>query len=92
MDPRTRMEGEVSQRNPLLPSAVVRCAGHHEPVAACADFFIRVSENPAPALSCGEPRGEMSMWQPVLTSSSGSWRAGVTCGNSCGLGRAEVES
>ena len=69
---RTRMEGEVSQRNPPLPSAVLSCAGRHEPVAAYADFFIPVSEKPAPALCCGEPRDEMSPWQPELTSSFGS--------------------
>ena len=40
LGPRTRMEGEVSQRNPPLPSAVLSCAGRHEPVAAYADFFI----------------------------------------------------
>ena len=72
LGPRTRMEGEVSQRNPPLPSALLSCPGHHEPEAAYADFFIRVSEKPTPALCCGEPRGEMSPWQPVLTSSSGS--------------------
>ena len=59
MDPRTRMEGEVSQRNPSLPSAVVSGAGRHEPVAIYADFLIRVPERPAPALSCDEPRGEV---------------------------------
>nr|XP_014337919.1 PREDICTED: melanoma-associated antigen 10-like [Bos mutus] len=46
------MECEVSQKNPPLPSALVSCAGRHEPVAAYADFFIRVSEKPAPALCC----------------------------------------
>ncbi|XP_010853898.1 PREDICTED: melanoma-associated antigen 10-like [Bison bison bison] len=46
------MEGEVSQRNPPLPSALVSCPVGHEPVAAYADFFIRVSEKPAPALCC----------------------------------------
>ena len=55
LGPRTRMEGEVSQRNPPLPFALVSCVGRHEPVAAYADFFIRVSEEPAPALCCREP-------------------------------------
>ena len=45
LDPRTRVEGEVSQRNLPLPSAVVSRRGHHEPVAACADFLIRVLES-----------------------------------------------
>ena len=81
----------MSQRNLSLPVAISR-AGRHDPVAACADFLIRVSERPTPALSCGEPWGEVSMWQPVLTSSSRSWRAGVTCENSRSHGRAEVES
>ena len=45
MDPRTRVEGEVSQRNLPLPSAVVSRRGRHEPVAACADFLIRVFES-----------------------------------------------
>ena len=79
------------QRNLSLTVAVSR-AGCHDSVAPCADLLIRVSERPTPALSCGEPRGEMSTWQPVLTSSSRSCRAGVTCENSRGHGRAEVES
>ena len=77
MDPRTRVEGEVSQRNLPLPSAVVSRRGRHEPVAAYADFLIWVSERPALALSSDEPRGEVSTGQPVLSSSSGSWRAWV---------------
>ena len=86
------MEGEVSQRNLLLPSGVVSRAGRHEPVAACADFLIRVSEKPAPTFSWGELPGKMSMWQPVLTSSSRSWRSGVTCNNGRGLRCSEEES
>ena len=40
----------------IFPNIRVRCAGRHEPVAAYADFFIRVSEQPAPTPCCGEPR------------------------------------
>ena len=82
----------MSQRNPPLPSARVSCPVRHEPVAAYADFFFWVSEKPAPALCCGELRSEMNPWQPVLTSSPGSKRAGVTCGKSRVLGWAEAES
>ncbi|CAI9181320.1 unnamed protein product [Rangifer tarandus platyrhynchus] len=46
------MEGEVYQRNLPLPVAVVSLAERHDPVAACADFLIRVSERPTPVLSC----------------------------------------
>ena len=34
----------MSQRNSPLPSALVSCAGRHEPVAAYADFLIQVLE------------------------------------------------